>query len=160
MSEPKKLAVNGLKGASYAGAEYRVTPKTNETIEDITTPLYWANVASILKTYDEVTAIWEDGSKMAKLLVLSTAPLSATMFVLSMHNLREDRKKAVVEPKKETVAEVKKEESVNVGLDVVHRGTIKKWCVVRKQDKAMLKEGFDLKTDAEDWAFNNSSKTL
>lgn len=138
-----KLTADRLRDASYMRNIFAVTPEHGTTLEDIKEPAYWAHTAAKLHPTDRIEVTAEDGSWFAELFVASCGRNWAKVSVLRYHELSESSP---------TDAAV---ESSAEGLEndfyVLWRGQTHQHCVMRAEDKAVVKTGFTSKKDAQDW---------
>lgn len=113
-----------------------VVPESGVTIEDLKRPQFWAHVSMDYRPGDQIEVRAEDGSYFARLFVLDAGPGYAKVHVLENHALE------VIEPGSETTL---------AGHSVVWSGPHTKFRVMRDEDKKVLKDGFQQKTDAITW---------
>lgn len=136
-----KLSTNGLKTAEFSHTNYDVTPGPGVAPEMLLQPSYWGHVAAKLRPRDEITAIPVDGAWYARYLVLHADKVSARLILLEQKPLEQ------VKPE-DTEIETHR---VEWGSPAV------KWRVIRKADKAVVKDGFDSKDLATAWMHTNLS---
>lgn len=142
---PRKLLVADLKRSEVARPDFRVLVKdTNTTFEDVLRPEYWANVSNMFNKdrwpYAVIELIWQDASKYLKVLVVDCGPVHAKVRVLDQKDWSE------VAPAKE---EPEAEAGSRPDYEVKHKGTVKKWCVIRTSDNEFVSEGHADKQDAQ-----------
>lgn len=111
------------------------------TYEEILAKDFWANVSQRLTQYDRITAIPDDGSWYAELLVANKGDGWANVKELR-HIVLDERETAV------------RLDEAPEDYPVFHKGKFLKFCVTRRADGAILSKGFDRKSDAIDWAKN------
>lgn len=127
----KALNRTQLKQASYARNEFHVTTGAGSTIDELLNPLVWAHVANQMKKFDLVEVVCEDGSYYAELLVTKAKGPEIALAILRHVNLAETDTS-----------------SADLGdYEVKFRGKAK-WSIVRKNDKVVIKDGFDSKDAA------------
>lgn len=108
------------------------------TIDDLLTPAYWVHVAQRLTERDMIECWWEDGSRYAVLRVLKKTRTSAHVYLESEHDLQ----KAL--------------DSANIAdelarYEVAFNGPGNKYRLVRKADRALIRDGFDTPDAALRW---------
>lgn len=129
-----KLIESQFTSAEFSRNLWTVTPEPGTAFETVLKPEYWAHVAKKLRRGDRIEVLSEDNSYFAELIVLSAAPLWAKVAVLRNVEL----------------ATAPKAEASQDDFEIKHRGKMK-WSVLRKSDKAILKEGLDTREQAEAW---------
>ena len=100
-------------------------------------PSYWQNVSRRLSPTDEITALCEDGRWYARYLVIGSGRLWAKLHLLEHHALDRDGKDLG--------------ERDEDGYDVDWMGPVGKHGVIRKKDKALIKDGFSTRSEAWVW---------
>lgn len=123
-----------FKQAEYERNIWVVTPEAETPLEALLNPAFWAHVASSFKPWDHIEVRAEDGSYWAELLVQDASRNWAKVAVLRQVQLNGEAPRA--------------EESD--GHIVEWSGPHTKWRVVRKADKAILKDSMS-KADANKW---------
>lgn len=108
-------------------------------------PAFFAHVATRCRPYDEIIVRRDDGAIFARLLVLQAERTWLRTFVLEWHELTT---KDVAQTQ---TAMADKAAEVLAQFDIKHKGPHKKWCVIRKQDAAIVREGEESKTSANTW---------
>lgn len=111
-----------------------VTADEGTTIDDVMKPTYWAHVCRQLKPFHEITVICADGSWRAHLLVRSVGATHANVHKLDYTSFDE--------------AETSSEETPYIAK---YRGPSHMHCVVRKDNGAVEKTGFQTANDARAW---------
>ena len=143
-----KLNERNFMSAEFARQSFRIIPESGVTIEQITSPEYWANVARRINPHDTIEVVPEDGAFYALLFVTNTGKLSVKTQVLQFVELSE--KKPVV-----TL------QDVDDLFDIAYGGGVAKWRVIRKADKeAVSKEPFENRAEAEAWLKQNIRKLM
>lgn len=141
----RKLLGNDLKRAEYSRPDYRVIIREQGvTPDDVLQPSYWANVGELLKSgghpFPIVEIIWADGSRYMRLLVVDCGPLWAKVKVLEN-----------VEFGAETADAASMAEGADIeDFEVVYKGPVNKWSVLRKKDQEYVLKGFEDKTRAHE----------
>lgn len=130
-----KLSVDRFKAHEYEFNIWVATPEAKQTLDDLSEPSYWAHVASKMRPWDVVIARADDGAWFAVLLVLACDRQWAKVHILSEHNL--------------TTADLS--QSQNDAYQVKWQGPHAKFAVIRNSDKTVLKNGFQLRDDADLW---------
>lgn len=143
MSEEKKRDVkfspSGLIPAEHVSMTYAVTSDYGVTKEDILTPSYWAHVAQKLRARDIIRVLAEDGAFYAELLVTAADKTWAKVVITNFIDFN-------------TEGKLTSEQVELVGKDYEVRFVpTKKWCVIRKSDRAMVVESLHSKDDANSW---------
>lgn len=110
------------------------------TVDDVTTPGYWAHVTYQMKPGFRIVVDAVDRTWTATLIVRSVSKVEAHTEVLFHQELG---RKTKVED--------------NSVYDVVFKGPKLKWCVTVKQgaDTRVLESGLETREDADDWRKNN-----
>lgn len=127
--------------AEYARTTYCPPIEDGVTVEEITDPSFWANVAAELKPSDIIVCeLWGEDPRWVELLVHATGALWAKVKVLRNVSLADEAQAALG-------LRLKDAENDHV---VVYRGG-QKWCVQRKKDKAILSQGNSSQSEAETW---------
>lgn len=132
---PLQLGPARIQGHEFALNVWVVTVEAGTTIEQMESRDYWAHVANKLRPYDEIKVRSDDGAFYAHFLVLACDRTWAQVHRLSYHDLLPAAAKA----------EIPDEYEIKWGGPyLLHR-------VIRKSDKAVLKENFQTKLDAMQW---------
>lgn len=138
MGNAKKKAV-GISKSQFDPAEvhrlhYMIVAKPGQSIEDIMEPTAWATISPMLRPWARVDVIAEDGSYVAELFVVQVSKLWVRTALVNLTDLSgEDQKE---------------DDGSNDPYYVKYRGTIKKYCVVRRADDSNVSEGMDSREDA------------
>jgi len=134
-----KLSPAGLTPAEHISTVYATTSEYGVTKEDILTPSYWAHVAQKLRARDVIRVLAEDGSFYMELLVTAADKTWAKVVALNYIDFNKSGK-------------LTDEQVATVGNDYdVRFVPTKKWCVIRKSDRAMVVESLHSKDDAKNW---------
>lgn len=121
----------------HANTDHTITVEPGVTIEDCIDPGFWAHIASMFSPYDEIRIRTDDGSWFARVLVSSCGRNWARVKVLEVHQL--------------TSADVDMTQASEIEThEVRFRGPLHKFCVVRKADNEVLKDGCS-KAEAYRW---------
>lgn len=114
------------------GANYFAEIPVGTTLDEILDPMYWAHISGIFRgKYNEITALWDDKSRLVRLFVRFYAQTYAHVEVLE-DNIFEDAD----------------------GIDVPSAYDVKwvndreKYSVVRKSDSQLMRNGFNTKEHA------------
>lgn len=142
MSDPNEkqliqLPPMALEALEYASQFYDARIAQGVSPEDLLVPGFWAHQAIRLKPFDEIRVHAEDGTWMARYVVLDCSRTWARVHCLSMHKLTSGDVAMSQASETEVKAFINQHQ-------VVHRGP-RGWSVVRKTDKAILAE--DLQKD-------------
>jgi len=140
------LNPNGLKLAEFARSQYRVVVDNEVAHEDVLKPEFWVHVASKLQITGEganplIEVMPKDGSWFALLIVVSASNVHAKCVSVLYKQLE---KKAVT-----------KKMAEDPDFDVKNKGGDKKFTIIRKADKAIVKEGFNTGEEALFWLDEN-----
>ena len=130
-----RLIHSRFKEAEHARGTVRyLEADPGHSIEDLKNPEYWANVSAQMSPWMRVEARAKDGSWMADLVVTSVGRNWARVKVLNYWPL--------------ATADVERTETGT--HEVVFRES-KGWSVIRKADRAVLREGEETREQAEAW---------
>lgn len=127
-----------LRARVYETAEYTHICAHGVTFEMVTTPAYWTHVAKSVKPFDEIFVKSEDQSFYAHLMV--TAVGSREVHTATISHVKLSQPGDV--------------EVDDVDAEVTWRGPSRKWSVVRKSDKEVLRDSFENKEIAQRWLKN------
>lgn len=130
-----KLLPNQLKEAAFQRTHFAACPAPGTTLEDIANNEYWTHVARKLRPGTLIEVLPEDMTFFATLIVLWVGMNVVRVKVLSFVNLGDEE------------ATSEGEESAN---KVAWRNG-KNWCVLRRNDGAIIKENLASKKDALIW---------
>ena len=101
-------------------------------LKDLLAPVYWSHVAGTFRgKYNEITALWDDKSRMVRLFVRFYSQTHAFVEVLEDH-----------------VFEDVAEGDIPEAYDVRWVNDRDRYAVVRKQDAQLMRNGFNTKKDA------------
>lgn len=125
----RKLIVPLFQSAEYVSNRWVVTAEPGTTIDEIKDPIFWANVANRLRQWDRIEVRDAAGEWVAELVVLAVEPFAAKVHVVR-HDVFDMKANGGV-PEAQPVPE---------GYEVKNRGK-DGWCVIRQEDKAILKTG-------------------
>lgn len=138
-----QLPPNDLQQLEQVSLAYDAIVRQGVQPDDVLVPGFWAHHAVKLRPFDEIRVRAEDGTWLARYVVLDCSRTWAKVQQLSFHRLTTGQ-----------VAETQASElEVKAFVDahqVVHRGP-HKWSIVRKSDKAVLEQGIGVKDDAIAW---------
>ena len=144
-----KLIGHNMQPAEYKRNTWRVNVPADTDYKELFVPSFWANVAIKLVRGDVIEVFAEDGSWYAELLVRVQARTHAQVEELLYKNFGE---------KAEQVAEntaLGSAKSEGAAPTVAWKGPNLKYSVVR-HDGVYLKNGFETKQEAQDWADANA----
>lgn len=131
--DPARFALD-----EHVNCNWTVTVEAGTSLEDVANPAFFANIAAKLHPYDHIRVRIDTGEYYAVLLVLDCGRAWAKTFVLSKHDLTKNH-----------------DEGPSAGADkdylIKFQGPHKKWCVIRKSDKEVIKEGCSAERDANLW---------
>ena len=135
---PPKLTPDRFKSAEYTRNIFAITPAAGTSVEHLLRPEYWAHVASKLVPHTRIEAISEDNAWFAEYIVLSNGPTSANVKLLRY-----------VSFEAKDLAQLS--QSSESQFDIIWAGVKARHRVVRKSDKAIIKEGFSTRPEAITW---------
>lgn len=136
---PRKLHLSRFREAAVMRNIWQAIPEDGTPFEALLDPAYWSHHASKARIGDRIEVLAEDGSYFAELIVREQGNLSVKVAVLRKVDL-------------EAVPETPLAE----GFDVQYRGQVRKHCVVRLRDKAIVSEGHENKAAAFAWLGQNA----
>lgn len=129
--DPSRFAAN-----EYVNTDWTVTVEAGTSLDDVLNPAFFANVSVKLHAYDHIRVRIDTGEWYAELLVLDCARTWAKTIKLSEHKLVKDGSP---------------EQEADDQYFVKHNGPHFKFCVIRKADKEVIKDGFATKQEAHSW---------
>lgn len=124
-----------LPMAQSAHKVFHHAPEEGVGVEALTAPDYWAHVARGMTAGDRIEVLAGDGSYWAMLLVRAAGRNEAHVQVLQHVPLG---------------AQVEAQDAA-APYEVKFRGPARKWSVMRKADKAVIRDEFPLRDAAEQW---------
>lgn len=120
----------------HLNVAYGVTVEQGTKLADVMKPAFWAHVAAKLRPYDEVTVRIDDGTWLAKIVVLSTGRAWAKVHLLHEYKL--------------SAADTDLSQAAhNEGYKVMFRGPHLQWCIVRVSDGEPIKEQMQREEEAQ-----------
>lgn len=143
MAEDKavtQLATKRFQSAEHMRNIWYVTPEHGTPFDAVIDPKYWAHVSARMRPRDRIEVDAEDGTYFAELMVIDAGRLFAKVKVLRKHDFES----------KESVTDA------GPDFEVKYAGPHAKWRVLRKSDRAVLKEGCEDKQAALTWAQEHS----
>lgn len=148
-----KLGPSKFSEADYRRAVWYATPPFGTTMEEITKPAFWAHVCIRLRPLAEIIVVPEGNAFYARLLVLSTSRVEASVRLLEYHALKEGAVPSVPAAAAPTGNPEGWDDYLikYVNPSVKHR-------VQRKVDKAVLKDELETQEEAEAWLRNHLRK--
>ena len=142
---PRKLLSGKLKRAEFERTVYRIKPEDGTEFEDIMKPEYWAHVGRVLRPFDIIEVLFENGTHYVELVVVDCGDLWAKVAVKTDLNLATEKKSA---------DEVREEAVGNAPYSVAYKGPTVKWAVIRNSDNEYVEKGMATKAEAESWLTN------
>ncbi len=140
VAAPKKRFVvvdpQRMQNAEYLRRDWVCTAEEGTTVEDILEPGYWAHIAQQLTIYDRIEVRIDTGEFLLELLVKDCKRNWAQVALLHHHDL---------------VGKVPTAIAPSDEFDAVYKGTLRKWCALRKADNAVLCEKLESKAQALEW---------
>lgn len=109
--------------SSFVTTTFRFEPEAGTTRKSLLDPAEWANVSARLKAKDIIEVVPEDLGFYARLIVVEAAPTFARVKEIEFRQL-DDETHAVTDD----------------NFEVAFKGPVLKWCVIRKQDGALVFE--------------------
>lgn len=138
-----QLPVNTVREADYEYTIHSAFIPQAFKPEQMMDPAFWGLHATRFKAFDEVRARAEDGTWMARLLVLEAGRTWVRMKQLEFHALGTQDEALTRVAQREIEDEKKK-------YTVIHRGP-RAWSVVRNGDKQVMHEGAQTREAAAGW---------
>ena len=135
----RKLSEGDLSLMQSVQAIYTATPPVGTTREDMMKPIFWSHVARKLKPMFEIWAMPKDGAWYGKWLVVYADSIQAKLKELHFYPLEE-----LSEPELEGDPYILKWISPPV-----------RFGIIRKADKAVIKDRFETKELAYAWKAQN-----
>lgn len=127
-----------MREATYWRNEWAINPEYGVTVDDMLKPDFWAHVAQKLRPWDKIEARAEDGAYFVEFVVLDAAKTWAKVALVNTPTVFKEN----VGPS---------DISIDDKYIAQWKGPQRKWIVVRKVDKASLKEELATKSDAIRW---------
>lgn len=134
-----QLATSRIQFAEHMRNIWYVVPEHSTPFEALLDSKYWAHVSAKFKPRDRIEVDAEDGSYFAELVVIDAGRLFAKVALLRKIELKAEEVGSDVSP----------------DFEVKWAGRHAKWRVMRKADKASLKDGFDDRAQADLWLANH-----
>lgn len=138
-----QLPPNCFQESEFQYMTWAATIPTGNDRKMLLVPGYWALYAPKAKPFHEIRATAEDGTWMARYIVLEVGRTWLRLQELEHHNLG-TQDVSLTKAAKIVVEEAKK------GFEVKHRGP-RGWSVVRTSDRQVMHEGAQSKGAAEIW---------
>lgn len=135
MSKEVRIMPARFQLAEHARNVYVITVEENQKKEDVMNPDYWAHIAGKLRQYDEIMVRSDVGAFYGHLLVVACERTWAKTAVLSWVVLEEGN--------------VSEQEPTDYRVE--YKGPYKKFCVIRVEDSALLKDEIQTKKEANQW---------
>jgi len=120
----------------HVNTNWTVTVEAGTSLDDVMNTAFFANIASKLQPYDHIRVRVDTDEWYAELLVVSCGRVWAKTIKLLHVKLVSDE----AEP-----------EDVDSQYLIEFKGPHKKWVVIRKADKEIIREGCANKQDANVW---------
>lgn len=137
---PNPISQSKFKQAEFVREVFVISPPPGVGLDDILTRDYWTNVSAKLKPMSRIEVMPMDNTYFAELIVTAAGKNWANVVLRDYVNLNPD----IPSEKEELHAE----------FDVIFRGALAKWSVVRKSDKVVLRDEFQSAEEAERWLDN------
>lgn len=130
------LPINNLQMAGHYRESWEVVVPSETTIADLERAEFWVHVAKRLRRQSKIDVLWEDESRYAELIVLSSGTGFAKVKTLRTVEFdAADENNAPLD-----------------GFSVKWGGPHDKFRVVRNSDNLVMRKDFVKKSDAEAWA--------
>lgn len=133
-----KLLSGKLKRAEHERMVYRIKPDDGTEIEDIMRPEFWAHVGRVLRPFDLIEVVFNNGQRFLELVVMDAGPLWAKVAIKTDIDLASAKKEA---------GEVRDEVEANAQYRVEWKGGAK-WCVIRASDNEIIERNLASKEEA------------
>lgn len=132
-----------MQTAEYVRRDWVCTAEEATTVNDILDPSYWCHVAGQLTAYDRIEVRIDTGEFLLELLVKQCGRNWAQVALLHHHDL---------------VGKVQTGAAAGDEFDVLWKGPLLKWCVIRKSDKQALEQKMASKEAGLAWvtAYENT----
>ena len=124
-----------IQNAEYLRRDWVCTAEEGTTVDDILAPSYWCHIASQMGIYDRIEVRIDTGEFMLELLVKEVGRNWAQVVILHEHDLT-----SKVDA-----------EAVTDAYEAKFKGSLLKWCVIRKQDNQILQDKLEGKPAALAW---------
>lgn len=124
-----------MQGREFANNDHVITIESKWTLDDVVKPIFWGSTWQKLRKYDKIAVRVDDGSWYAEVMVVQVGTGYAFVRVMEFVDFNGDASAA----------------PVSDDYEVTELGPHKKWCVIRKADRTVLKEKSETKREAEDW---------
>lgn len=147
----RKLNPGDHAYAEFARQVHRVTPVEGTKLEELREPEYWSHVAGKMHQHDRIEVLPQGGEWFAELLVISCSKVHVKVAVLNSVRLTAPKGKEDAGKDNPPADEV---------FDLQFKGPQRKWSIIRKSDKAVVKENFESKDDAAAWLSSNKANLL
>ena len=156
MTEPVKytaprLTIDRFKDAEHVRCIFAMTPAINTEISHLMKPEYWSLVAAKLHPAARIEVLSEDNAWFAELIVMSTGPNWAKVKLLRYVQLDNTVKQSKVPEPTHNEEAPQTDPVVSSQFMVEYAGVKAKHRVVRKSDKAVLKDQFPTNAEAVKW---------
>jgi hypothetical protein len=123
-----------LKGAEFQRAVWTVTVEDDVKKDDLLIDQFWAHVAHKFRQYDKIEVRTDDARFFAELLVIAAERNWAKVIFTNFVEIKQNQKDEPESP-----------------YEIAHKGPHMKFCVIRKSDRHMLKEGCQTRKEASEW---------
>lgn len=136
-----------LKNAELTRNVYRLVVENGAKLEDILKPEFWLHISSRLGPFDRIEIMPKDGSFWSEFIVMAAGNGWAKVYNLSWHTLGTGAIEAMNMQQRHSSHEI------------IWRGPVEQFCVMRKSDQKVVHTGEKQYTGAEAW-LNNHLKAL
>ena len=135
----RKLLGGKLKRAEHERMVYRVKDLDEGTeVQDIMKPEFWCHVGRVLRPFDLIEVLMDNGGRYVELVVMDAGPLWAKVAIKTDINLAGEKLAA---------AETRAENEENAPYKAEWKGGAK-WCVIRQSDGEIIERGLSSKDEA------------
>lgn len=138
-----QLPPNTVQEGEFQHTEWDAFIPNGLTPQNLLVPGFWAIHASRFKPFDEIRARAEDGTWLARYVVLEAGRTWARLQQLELHHLG-------TQDVSLTKAADQARDDARKGFEIKHRGP-RGWSVVRSADSQMMHEGAASKPAAQAW---------
>lgn len=127
-----------FKGREYMVSDYVCTAHPHTEPEDLLKPEYWAHVSTHVTPRTSIEAWGDDGTWMARYVVLEAGRNWAKLHMTEKHRLT-------------TVDVALTQAEAMSPYEITHRGPHCQWSVIRKKDNQVVHEGEATRDGAVNW---------
>lgn len=145
----KKIQQTRFQPAGHYTNVFEMVLEHGTTLDDVRHPEFFSHVARLCKPGDEIKFKTEDFTLWGLAIVLRVESNALVVKILQHNDLTD--KEGVIDSSSDAVKAS--------DFEIKHRGPVGKHSILRKSDKAVIKDGFDTQRAAEQ-ALNEYIKAL